>query len=85
MLQDYPDYLQLPEQQIGEVTVLNMMGERVAKLERVRIQGIHLSGYKLTDYQQYTSLRAESVCLDGWNKFIGFGTVLLVKVTRVIL
>ena len=68
------------EQQIGEVTGLNVKGERVATLEGVRIQGIHSSGYKLTDYQQYTSLHAETVRLDGWNKYVigfGVGTVLL--------
>lgn len=60
----------------GEVIItgLNVMGERVATLEGVRIQVIHSSGYQLTDYQQYISLHSETVRLDSWNKYlIGFG------------
>lgn len=58
----------------GEVIItgLNVMGERVATLEGVRtcIQGIHSSGNKLTDYQQYISLHSETVRLDSWNKYL---------------
>lgn len=67
-------------EQSSEMTGSNVMGERVAKLEGVRIQNIHLSGYKLTGYQKCSSLHGETVRLDGWNKYViafGVGTVLL--------
>ena len=56
-----------------------MIGERVATLERVHIQVIHLSGYKLTDYQQYPSFHEGTA---GWNRpgmssVFGVRTVLL--------